>query len=38
LQPLLSTIPLQVVAASVAQARGCDVDKPCSHAMCVTLE
>ncbi|TXA39418.1 hypothetical protein DKM27_25770 [Mycobacterium tuberculosis variant bovis] len=28
LQPLLSTIPLQVFAASVAQARGYDVDKP----------
>src|SRR4029077_13653903 len=27
-QPLLSTIPLQVFAASVAQAQGYDVDKP----------
>ncbi len=27
LQPLLSTIPLQVFAASVARARGYDVDK-----------
>jgi glucosamine 6-phosphate synthetase-like amidotransferase/phosphosugar isomerase protein len=27
-QPLLSTIPLQVFAASIAQAQGYDVDKP----------
>jgi hypothetical protein len=26
--PLLSTIPLQVVAAGVAQAQGYDVEKP----------
>src|ERR1700754_1672551 len=38
LQPLLSTIPLQVFAASVAQARGYDVDKPRTLAKSVTVE
>jgi glutamine---fructose-6-phosphate transaminase (isomerizing) len=38
LQPLLSTIPLQVFAASVAQARGYDVDKPRNLAKSVTVE
>src|ERR1700731_2022012 len=37
-QPLLSTIPLQVFAASVAQARGYDVDKPRNLAKSVTVE
>ncbi len=37
LQPLLSTIPLQVFAASVAQARGYDVDKPRNLAKSVTV-
>ncbi|HWT47562.1 MAG TPA: glutamine--fructose-6-phosphate transaminase (isomerizing), partial [Mycobacterium sp.] len=37
LQPLLSTVPLQVFAASVAQARGYDVDKPRNLAKSVTV-
>ena len=37
-QPLLSTIPLQVFAATVAQARGYDVDKPRNLAKSVTVE
>ena len=38
LQPLLSTIPLQVLAAAIAQARGYDVDKPRNLAKSVTVE
>ncbi len=38
LQPLLSTIPLQVFAASVARARGYDVDKPRNLAKSFTVE
>jgi glucosamine--fructose-6-phosphate aminotransferase (isomerizing) len=38
LQPLLSTIPLQIFAAEVAQARGYDVDKPRNLAKSVTVE
>ena len=37
-QPLLSTIPLQVFAASVAQTLGYDVDKPRNLAKSVTVE
>ncbi len=37
-QPLLSTIPLQVFAASVARSRGYDVDKPRNLAKSVTVE
>jgi glutamine---fructose-6-phosphate transaminase (isomerizing) len=37
-QPLVSTIPLQVFAASVAQAQGYDVDKPRNLAKSVTVE
>ncbi|MEU2036555.1 glutamine--fructose-6-phosphate transaminase (isomerizing) [Nocardia amamiensis] len=37
-QPLLSTIPLQIFAAEVAQARGYDVDKPRNLAKSVTVE
>ena len=37
-QPLLSTIPLQIFAASVARARGYDVDKPRNLAKSVTVE
>ncbi|MFC9892352.1 glutamine--fructose-6-phosphate transaminase (isomerizing) [Nocardia sp. NPDC127579] len=37
-QPLLSTIPLQVFAAEIAQARGYDVDKPRNLAKSVTVE
>jgi len=38
LQPLLSTVPLQVFAAEVAVARGLDVDKPRNLAKSVTVE
>ncbi|MBP2476204.1 glucosamine--fructose-6-phosphate aminotransferase (isomerizing) [Crossiella equi] len=38
LQPLVSTIPLQVLAAEVARARGYDVDKPRNLAKSVTVE
>ncbi len=38
LQPLVSTIPLQVIAAEIAQARGYDVDKPRNLAKSVTVE
>ncbi|QOH58085.1 glutamine--fructose-6-phosphate transaminase (isomerizing) [Rhodococcus rhodochrous] len=38
LQPLLSTIPLQIFAAEVAQARGYNVDKPRNLAKSVTVE
>ena len=38
LQPLLSTVPLQVFAAAVARARGYDVDKPRNLAKSVTVE
>jgi len=37
-QPLLSTIPLQLFSAGVAQARGYDVDKPRNLAKSVTVE
>lgn len=37
-QPLLSTVPLQAFAASVALARGYDVDKPRNLAKSVTVE
>ncbi|MFR9752210.1 glutamine--fructose-6-phosphate transaminase (isomerizing) [Nocardia sp. 004] len=38
LQPLLSTVPLQIFAAEVAQVRGYDVDKPRNLAKSVTVE
>ncbi len=37
-QPLLATVPLQIFAASVARARGYDVDKPRNLAKSVTVE
>ncbi|MFB7721589.1 glutamine--fructose-6-phosphate transaminase (isomerizing) [Nocardia sp. NPDC056100] len=37
-QPLLATVPLQIFAAEVAQARGYDVDKPRNLAKSVTVE
>lgn len=37
-QPLLSTIPMQLFSAGVAQARGFDVDKPRNLAKSVTVE
>jgi glucosamine--fructose-6-phosphate aminotransferase (isomerizing) len=38
LSPLLTTIPLQVLAAEIAQCRGFDVDKPRNLAKSVTVE
>jgi glucosamine--fructose-6-phosphate aminotransferase (isomerizing) len=38
LQPLVSTVPLQVFAAEIARARGYDVDKPRNLAKSVTVE
>jgi glutamine---fructose-6-phosphate transaminase (isomerizing) len=37
-QPLLSTIPLQLFAASLARAQGYDIDKPRNLAKSVTVE
>ena len=38
LQPLLSVIPLQLLAYQVAVLRGCDVDQPRNLAKSVTVE
>ena len=38
LQPLLSTIPLQVFACEMAEVRGHDVDQPRNLAKSVTVE
>ncbi|WP_075742892.1 glutamine--fructose-6-phosphate transaminase (isomerizing) [Actinoalloteichus sp. GBA129-24] len=38
LQPLVSTVPLQIFAAEIAKARGYDVDKPRNLAKSVTVE
>jgi glutamine---fructose-6-phosphate transaminase (isomerizing) len=38
LSPLVSTVPMQVLAAEIAQARGYDVDKPRNLAKSVTVE
>jgi glucosamine--fructose-6-phosphate aminotransferase (isomerizing) len=38
LQPLVSIIPLQLLAYHAAQLRGCDVDKPRNLAKSVTVE
>jgi len=38
LSPLVTTVPLQVLAAEIAQARGYDVDKPRNLAKSVTVE
>jgi len=38
LVPLLSVIPLQLIAYHIAVARGCDVDKPRNLAKSVTVE
>ncbi len=37
-QPLLSTVPLQIFAASLARAQGYDIDKPRNLAKSVTVE
>jgi len=38
LQPIISIIPLQLLAYHIAAARGCDVDKPRNLAKSVTVE
>lgn len=38
ISPFVSTIPLQILAASIAQARGFDIDKPRNLAKSVTVE
>ena len=38
LQPILSVIPLQLLAYDIAVARGCDVDQPRNLAKSVTVE
>jgi len=38
LQPVVSVIPLQLLAYHIAVARGCDVDKPRNLAKSVTVE
>ena len=38
LQPLLSVVPLQLLAYYIAVLRGCDVDKPRNLAKSVTVE
>jgi glucosamine--fructose-6-phosphate aminotransferase (isomerizing) len=37
-QPLIMTVPLQILAAEIALARGCDIDKPRNLAKSVTVE
>ena len=38
LQPLVSVVPLQLLAYHIALLRGCDVDKPRNLAKSVTVE
>lgn len=38
LQPLLTIVPLQLLAYHVAARRGCDIDKPRNLAKSVTVE
>ncbi len=38
LQPLVATVPLQVLSAEIARSRGYDVDKPRNLAKSVTVE
>jgi glucosamine--fructose-6-phosphate aminotransferase (isomerizing) len=38
LQPLLTVVPLQLLAYHIAVLRGCDVDKPRNLAKSVTVE
>jgi glucosamine--fructose-6-phosphate aminotransferase (isomerizing) len=38
LQPLLTAVPLQLLAYHIAVQRGCDVDKPRNLAKSVTVE
>ena len=38
LQPIVTVVPLQLLAYHIAVARGCDVDKPRNLAKSVTVE
>jgi glucosamine--fructose-6-phosphate aminotransferase (isomerizing) len=38
LQPVVASIPLQLLAYEIALLRGCDVDKPRNLAKSVTVE
>jgi glucosamine--fructose-6-phosphate aminotransferase (isomerizing) len=38
LQPLVATVPLQILAAEIARGRGYDIDKPRNLAKSVTVE
>jgi glucosamine--fructose-6-phosphate aminotransferase (isomerizing) len=38
LQPLVATVPLQVLACEIASAKGYDVDQPRNLAKSVTVE
>ena len=38
LSPFVTTVPLQVLAAEIAKARGYDIDKPRNLAKSVTVE
>ena len=38
LQPIVTAIPLQLLAYEIALLRGCDVDKPRNLAKSVTVE
>ncbi len=38
LQPVVTVVPLQLLAYYIAVARGCDVDKPRNLAKSVTVE
>ena len=38
LQPLVATVPLQILAAEIARTRGYDIDKPRNLAKSVTVE
>ncbi len=38
MQPLVATVPLQILAAEIARGRGYDIDKPRNLAKSVTVE
>jgi glucosamine--fructose-6-phosphate aminotransferase (isomerizing) len=38
ISPLLSVVPLQLLAYYIAKERGCDIDKPKNLAKSVTVE
>jgi len=38
LQPIVASVPLQLLAYHIALVRGCDVDKPRNLAKSVTVE